>query len=140
MMIQVRYFSKGGNTEKLAKCIARTAGVQAQPIRNGASDRADILFLGASVYWGGIDNKVKDYVEQLDPKKIRKVVIFSTSALAQRAFPDIRKRLEKKGIPVAEENFYCRGEFTALHKGHPDTDDLKAAERFTMDILHQGNV
>ncbi|MCD8335674.1 MAG: flavodoxin [Lachnospiraceae bacterium] len=136
MMIQVRYFSKGGNTKKLADCIARTAGVQAQPIRNGASDQADILFLGASVYWGGIDSQVKEYIKQLDPKKIRKVVVFSTSALAQRAFPNIRKRLEKRGIPVAEENFYCRGEFTALHKGRPNADDLKAAGKFTRDILH----
>ncbi|MCD7735351.1 MAG: flavodoxin [Lachnospiraceae bacterium] len=139
MMIQVRYFSKSGNTKKLADCIARTAGVQAQPIRNGASDQADILFLGASVYWGGIDNQVKEYIEQLDPKKIRKVVVFSTSALAQRAFPDIRKRLEKKNISVSEENFYCRGEFTALHKSRPNSEDLKAAEKFTMGILHRRN-
>ena len=137
MNVQVRYFSKGGNTKKLADCIARTAGVQAQAIGNDADTKADILFLGASVYWGGIDGNMKAYIEQLDPKKVKEVVVFSTSALAQRAFPDMRKRLEKKGIRVAGENYYCRGEFTALHRGHPDKEDLKAAAEFTKDVLRK---
>lgn len=98
---------------------------------------ADVLFLGASVYWGGIDGKVKDYIEQLEPKKVKKVVVFSTSALAERAFPDIKKRLEKRGVKVASDNFYCRGEFTALHKGRPNADDLKEAAAFTKKILEK---
>ncbi len=135
MNIQVRYYSKGGNTKKLADCIARTAEVQAQAIGNGAAEEADILFLGASVYWGGIDGRVKSYMEQLDPGKVREVVVFSTSALAQRAFPAMQKCLEKNGIRVAGESFYCRGEFAALHKGRPNQEDLEAAEQFTRDIL-----
>ena len=138
MNIQVRYYSKGGNTKKLADSIAQTACTEAKVIDNGASEQADILFLGASVYWGGIDNKVKTYIDQLDPQKVKEVVVFSTSALAERAFPDIRKRLEKKGIRVAGENFYCRGQFSALHKGRPNSDDLKAASQFTQDVLRKG--
>ncbi|MCD8015380.1 MAG: flavodoxin [Lachnospiraceae bacterium] len=141
MTIHVRYYSRGGNTKKLAECIAKAAGVQAQAkaIDSGSAEteQADILFLGASVYWGGIDNNVKAYIDQLDPQKVKKVAVFSTSALAQRAMPDIRKRLEKKGIPVADENFYCRGEFAALHKGHPDKEDLKAAEKFAREVLRK---
>ncbi|MCD8038773.1 MAG: flavodoxin [Lachnospiraceae bacterium] len=135
MNVRVAYFSKSGNTKKLADCIAKTAGVRAEAIGNGAQMEADILFLGASVYWGGIDGKVKDYIEQLDSKNVKEVVVFSTSALAQRAFPDIRKRLEKRGLKAADENYYCRGEFAALHKGRPDNDDLKEAAAFTKQIL-----
>lgn len=136
MSTKVVYFSKSGNTKKLADCIAQTAGVNAEVISgNGAREEADLLFLGASVYWAGIDGKVKKYIEQLDPHKVKEVVIFSTSALAERAFPDIKKRLEKRGIKVAEENFYCRGEFTALHKGRPNQEDLKAASEFTQKVL-----
>ncbi|MCD8361740.1 MAG: flavodoxin [Lachnospiraceae bacterium] len=135
MNIQVRYYSKGGNTKKLADCIARTTEVQAQAIGNGATEEADILFLGASIYWGGIDGRVKSYMEQLDPGKVREVVVFSTSALAQRAFPAMQKCLEKKEIRVAGESFYCRGEFAALHKGRPNQEDLEAAAQFTRGIL-----
>ncbi len=137
MRTKVVYFSKSGNTKKLADCIAKTAGVKAKVIGNGAKEEADILFLGASVYWAGIDGKVKTYIDQLDPKKVKEVVVFSTSALAERAFPDIKKRLEKRGIHVSEENFYCRGEFMALHKNRPNADDLKAAEEFTSRILNR---
>lgn len=135
MNIQVKYLSKSGNTKKLADCIAKTAGVQAQVVGNGAAEEADILFLGASVYWAGIDGKVKEYINGLDPKKVKEVIAFSTSALAERAFPDIKKRLEKRGIRVASENFYCRGSFAALHKGRPNDDDLKAAAQFTKEVL-----
>ncbi len=135
MNTKVVYFSKSGNTKKLADCIAQTAGVKAEVIGNGAAAEADVLFLGASVYWAGIDGKVKTYIDQLDSKKVKEVVVFSTSALAERAFPDIRKRLEKRGIRVAEENFYCRGEFTALHRGRPNQNDIKAASDFTKKVL-----
>lgn len=135
MKVRVAYLSKSGNTKKLADCIAQTAGVKAEPIGNGASMEADVLFLGASVYWAGIDGKMKEYIDQLNPKKVKKVIVFSTSALAERAYPDIKKRLLKRGMNVASENFYCRGEFTALHKGRPNSNDLKAAAAFTKKVL-----
>lgn len=135
MNIKVAYLSKSGNTKKLAECMAKTAGVQAENVGNGAAAEADLLFLGASVYWAGIDGKVKTYIDQLDPAKVKEVVVFSTSALAERAFPDIEKRLKKRGIKVAAENFYCRGEFTALHKGRPNAQDLQDAAAFTQKVI-----
>lgn len=61
--------------------------------------------------------------------------MFSTSALAERAFPAMEKRLREKGVRVASENFYCRGAFAALHKGHPNDEDLEAAVQFTKEVL-----
>ena len=135
MDIKVKYFTKTGNTKKLADRIARTVGVQAEPVGNGKDDEADILFLGASVYWAGIDSEVKKYIEELNPSKIKQVVIFSTSALAERAFPNIKKRLNKKGIRVNEYNFYCRGQFTGMHKGRPNEKDLVDVENFAKNII-----
>jgi hypothetical protein len=63
------------------------------------------------------------------------VVIFSTSALVERAFPEIKKYLTDKGIQVSEENYYCRGQFTLLHKGRPNSKDLIEAEKFTKQII-----
>ncbi len=136
MNVQVRYYSKSGNTKKLADCIAQTAGVGAESIHGqGAKTEADLLFLGASVYWNGIDGTVKKFIDELDPKKVKKVAVFSTSALAERAFPDIKKRLEKKGIAVADEDFYCRGSFMTMHKGRPNADDLAKAAEFTKNVM-----
>jgi flavodoxin len=135
MDVQVVYYTKTGNTKKLADCIAATAGVRAGVIGKDAAVQADILFLGASVYWGGIDGKVKSYINSLSPEYVKEAVVFSTSAIAERGFPEIKKRLEKRGIKVCDENFYCRGEFRSLHKGKPDAEDLAEAARFTKKIL-----
>ena len=135
--IAVRYFSKSGNTKKLADVIAKTAGCVAESIPVPVNGNVDILFLGASVYWGGISSEVKAYIQTLDKDKIGRVVVFSTSALAERAFPQVQKILQDKGIQVDTENFYCRGEFTALHKGRPNQDDLDAAKKFTSEILER---
>jgi flavodoxin len=133
--IAVRYYSKSGNTKKLAERIAAVAGCNAEMTEVDLSEKVDILFLGASVYWAGIDKNVKDYIERLDKNTVGKVVIFSTSALAERAVPNIKKLLAAKKIKVAAEDFYCRGQFASLHRGKPDNKDLAAAEEFTRKII-----
>ncbi|MCC8069090.1 MAG: flavodoxin [Ruminococcus sp.] len=133
--VAVRYFSKSGNTKKLADVIAKTTGCKAEHIPTPINNSVDILFLGASVYWGGISSEVKEYIQKLDKSKVGKVVVFSTSALTERAFPQIKKRLQNKGIQVDSKNFYCYGEFTALHKGRPNQDDLECAKKFTTEII-----
>ncbi|MCC8047122.1 MAG: flavodoxin [Clostridiales bacterium] len=133
--VAVHYFSKSGNTKKLADEIAKTVDCKAEQIPSPIEDKVDILFLGASVYWGGISSEVKDYIQTLNKDSIGKVVVFSTSALAERAFPQIQKKLQDKGIPIESNNFYCRGEFTALHKGRPNQEDLNAARKFAAEMI-----
>lgn len=135
--VAVRYFSKSGNAKKLADVIAETADCAATQIPAPIDNKADILFLGASVYWGGISAEVKEYIQTLDKGKIGKVVVFSTSAFAERAFPQIQKRLEGRGIPVESRNFYCRGAFAVLHRGRPNQDDLNAAKKFTAEMIER---
>ncbi len=131
----VRYYSRSGHTKRIAEVIAGVVSCKAEPITVPLDKHVDLLFLGASVYWGGISSEVKDYIQQLDKEKIGRVVVFSTSALTERAFPQIRDLLQKKGIPVASENFYCRGEFTALHRGHPNKADLNQAVHFARKMM-----
>lgn len=134
---EVRYYSKTGNTAKLAERIAKTAGCKAKTIEVPLTEQTDILFIGASVYKAGIDKAVKDFIASLDSTKIKKVVIFSTSAFVERAYPEIRKYLSEKGISVASEDFYCRGQFTLLHRGRPNEQDLMDAEAFTKKIMQE---
>ncbi len=137
--VAVRYFSKSGNTKKLADEIAKTVNCQAEQIPMPINDEIDILFLGASVYWGGISSEVKKYIQTLDSNKIGKVVVFSTSALAERAFPQIQKLLQNKNIQVDDRNFYCRGEFTMLHKNRPNQEDLNEVRKFVTELISEKN-
>jgi len=133
--IAVRYYSKSGNTKKLAEKIAEVAGCKAETTDIDLHEKVDILFLGASVYWGGIDKNVKHYIERLDKNMVGKVVIFSTSALAERGLPSIKKHLLAKDIKVATDDYYCRGQFATLYKGKPDEKDLVAVEDFTKKMI-----
>ena len=135
MNVAVRYYSQTGNTKKLAETIANVAGTIAQTTDIPIAEETDILFLGASVYWAGIDNHVKQFIASLDNHKVKKVAVFSTSALAERAFPSVEKLLRAKGISVSRDNFYCRGEFKFMHKGRPNAQDLNDAKDFAIKII-----
>ena len=50
MTIAVRYYSKTGNTKKLAERIAKEAGVKALPITEPITEDIETLFLASSVY------------------------------------------------------------------------------------------
>ena len=50
MKVAVRYYTKTGNTKRLAEAVAEAAGVEALPISVPVDEAVDILFLGNSYY------------------------------------------------------------------------------------------
>lgn len=136
MKVAVRYYTRSGNTEKLAKAIADAVGVQALTTDEKLTEDVDILFLGSSVYAYGVDEEVKKFVAGIDVN-VGKVVNFSTAALVKSTYKQVGKLLKEKGIPQAAEEFYCRGSFGPMHKGKPDASDLKAAADFAKKIVSE---
>ena len=136
MKIAVRYFSRGGNTKKLADAISKAVGVEAKTTSVPLTDDVDILFLGSSVYANGVDNAIKEFVNGISVK-VGKVVNFSTAALVKSSYKQVSKLLEGKHIPFAKEEFYCRGSFAMMHKGRPNADDCNAAAEFARKIISQ---
>ncbi|MDR1409136.1 MAG: flavodoxin [Oscillospiraceae bacterium] len=134
MKIEVRYLSKSGNTAKVAESIAKAVNVSAEPITVPVSDDTDLLFLGGATYAFGIDDKMKQYVSGL-PQTVKCVAVFTTSAIVKSAFGQIQQALEDRGIKVADRAFYCRGEFRVMHKGRPNSDDLKKAGEFAKTVI-----
>lgn len=134
MTIAVRYYSKGGNTKKLAEAVAAAVGVTAEPISVPLLDRVDVLFLGSSVYAYGVDGKVRDFLED-NSIRISKLVNFSTAALISGTYSQIKKICEQNDIPLAEEEFHCRGSFAMLHKGRPNDEDCAAAAAFARRVI-----
>ena len=133
MKIAIRYFSRGGNTKKLADAISKAVGVDAETTSVPLEDDVDVLFLGSSVYAGGVDNEVKEFVNGISVK-VGKVVNFSTAALVKSTYKQVSKLLAEKHIPFAAEEFHCRGSFAVMHKGRPNADDCKAAAEFARKI------
>lgn len=136
MKIAVRYYSKTGNTKKLADAIATQLHVDAKDISEGLNEKVDILFLGSSVYWAGMDGSVKKFLKQ-HGKNAKMIVSFSTAALITSTFNQLQKLSEEAGLNLSRKEFHCRGEFQMLHKGKPDKADLKAVRDFAEAIVEQ---
>ena len=136
MKIAVRYFSRGGNTKKLADAISKAIGVGAETASVPLTEDVDILFLGSAVYANGVDNAIKECVRGINVK-VGKAVNFSTAALVKSSYKQVSKLLAEKHIPFAKEEFYCRGSFAMMHKGRPNADDCEAAAEFARKIILQ---
>ena len=130
MTFAVRFYTKTGNTEKLARAIAEELGVEALPLSQPVNEKVDILFLGNSYYAFSIDPEVKSFIAGLSKDKVGKIVNFGSAALLNSTFKKVKAEAAKVGIPMDENEFHCKGEFKALHKGRPNEADLKAAAEF----------
>ena len=135
MKIAVRYYTKTGNTKRLAEAIGKAIGVEALPISASITEPVDILFLGNSYYAFSIDPEVRNFVKSLDKNKVGRIVNFGSAAMLNSTYKKVKAEADKIGIPVDEREFHCKGEFKGLHKGKPDQADLKAAAAFAKKIV-----
>ena len=135
MKTAVRYYTKTGNTKRLAEAVAKAAGVEALPISTPVEEPVDILFLGNSYYAFSIDPEVRAFIRSLNPKQVGRIVNFGSAAMLNSTWKKVKAEADKVGIPVDEREFHCKGEFKGIHKGKPDGEDLKAAEAFARTIL-----
>lgn len=133
MKIEIRYYSKTGNTKKLADTIGSALKLPVEEVSRPLTQDVDILFLGSSAYAAGIDQEVKDFIQNINVK-VGKVVNFSTAALLPSTYNQVKKLVEQKGLTMAKEEFHCRGSFAMMHKGKPDAQDLKQAAAFAKKV------
>ena len=134
MKIAVRYYTKTGNTKKLAEAIAKAVGVEALPLSVPIPEPVDILFLGNSYYAFSIDPEVRDFVRGLDKAMVGKIVNFGSAAMLNSTYKKVKAEADRVGIPMDEREFHCRGEFKGIHKGRPNEEDLREAAAFAKKI------
>jgi len=134
MKAAVRYYTKTGNTKRLAEAVANALGVEALPIDTPVTEQVDILFLGNSYYAFSIDPEVRAFVRSLDREKVGKIVNFGSAAMLNSTYKKVKAEADKVGIPMDEREFHCKGEFKGVHKGRPNGEDLRAAAEFARQI------
>ena len=138
MKIAVRYYTKTGNTKRLAEAIAAAVGVEALPLGAPLEEPVDILFLGNSYYAFSIDPEVRQYVQSLKSGQVGKIVNFGSAAMLNSTYKKVKAEADKVGIAMDEREFHCKGEFKGLHKGRPNEEDLAAAADFARKIAEEG--
>ena len=134
MKVSVRYYTKTGNTKRVAEAIAAALGVRALPISEPVTEKTDILFLGNSYYAFTIDPAVRDFVRSLDSRCVGKLVNFGTAALLNSTFKKVKAEADRAGIPMDAREFHCKGEFRKMNRGRPNEDDLRDAAAFAREI------
>ena len=127
MKYAVRYYTKTGNTKKLAEAIAGALGVEALPISEPVTEPVDILFLGNSYYAFSIDPEVRKFIQSLDKEKVGSIANFGSAAMLNSTYKKVKAEADKVGIPMQEKEFHCRGEFKGVHKGRPNAVDVASA-------------
>ena len=127
MKYAVRYYTKTGNTKRLAEAVAEALGVEALPVSEPVTEPVDILLLGNSYYAFTIDPEVRAFVRSLDKNLVGRIANFGTAAMMNSTWKKVKAEADKLGIPMAESEFHCKGEFRGAHKGRPNKEDLAAA-------------
>lgn len=135
MKIAIRYYTKTGNTKKLAEAIGSAIGVEAKTVDEPLTEDIDILFLGSAVYAAGIDQKIKDFIKNINVN-VGEVVNFSSAALIESTYKQVKKEVEANGLKMSENEFHCRGAFKFVHRGRPNDDDLRDVQEFAKRIIN----
>ncbi len=140
MDIAIRYYTRGGNTKKLALAFEETLGVKALDVSNSLETKTDILFLGCSYYAFDMDGAVKEFLTN-NKDNISKIVLFGTSAMIKSMKKPLSKVLKsiESNIEIYEDEFHCPGSFGIFHKGRPNENDINNAKEFATKFLNMIN-
>ncbi|MBQ6488173.1 MAG: hypothetical protein IJI75_02990 [Solobacterium sp.] len=137
MKAAVRYYTKTGNTKRLAEAVAEAVGTEALPISTPVDEPVDILFLGNSYYAFTIDPEVRNFIRSLDKNNVGRIVNFGSAAMLNSTWKKVKAEADKAGIKMDEREFHCKGEFKGVHKGRPNAEDLAAASAFAKSIVSE---
>jgi flavodoxin len=139
MKIALVYFSRGGNTRKIAGVMAEELGVTAVDIKTEQPDVSDVdlLVVGSGTYGSKPSKDMVAYLENLTPVAGKKVACFSSCASgdASKTLQAMKDILSKKGYSTVD-CFSCLGKWLMgiSRRGHPSDEELAQAREFAKKI------
>ena len=100
MKVAVRYYTKTGNTKRLAEAVAAAVGAEALPIDVPVDEAVDVLFLGNSYYAFSIDPEVREFIASHPTVYLSTHTPLGCENLEAKATVDLNNPPESK--PVGE--------------------------------------
>lgn len=134
-MDAIRFYSRTGNTEKLANLLGEQLHVPAKSIDSPIDKSVDRLFLGGGVYNMSADKHLKAFAANLDPEKVKEVFLFGTSGSVFTIEKQLTKVLKKKKIPVAGDHLFLHGVMPKM--GNINGHQKKEIEAFAKETVTQ---
>ena len=132
MKIALVYFSRGGNTRKIAETMAEELEVKALDVTKEKPDLSDVdlLVVGSGTYGSKPGKEMVAYLENLEPVAGKRAACFSSCASgdASKTLQAMKEILSKKGY-VNTDCFSCLGKWLMgfSRRGHPSEEELTQA-------------
>ncbi len=141
----VVYYSKTGNTEKLARAIAKGLEADLKRVEEVHDVSGyDLICVGTPVYGFAPAKPVRKFLEEIPPLSGRKGIGFCTMHVVgdKRTLRIIKEKMEVKKITFLG-GFSCRGLSSIFanigpkifNRGRPNEEDLRKAEDFGRKML-----
>ena len=136
MDVGVVYYSKTGNTKKLAEAIAGAIGCTAADVSEFDTGKTyDIMYIGGAIYGGKLDPALMQFIEGIDPSKVKRAALFTTYAFGESATGMMKALLKEKGIVSEDVVYKCKGKFMFFNGKSPNAKELEDAGKFAQQIL-----
>ena len=134
MKFAIRYYSKSGNTEKLAKAVSDVLDVPAYDIGHDLTEDVDVLFFGSGVYGCALDPAVVSFISNIRVN-VGCFVNFSTAGMMTSNYDMVRDVLSTSDIVLSDREFHCPGSFVGLNDGRPNDNDVEDVKKFAEGFL-----
>lgn len=133
----VIYSSMTGHSKKIAKAIEVKTNLKAYNVKDKPELKGyDMIFIVSGIYASKARPELIEYTNLLTEYNTKKITLItsSTSGMKQN---DIRAVFEKKGIPVNEKEYICKGGFLFKDMGRPNPDDISGVIDFVKSIIEE---
>ena len=129
MTASVRYYTRSGNTKRMAEAAAEVLGLEALTVEEDLSEKTELLFLGSAMYAWNADKSVVAFLSR-NREKIGKIVVFGSSASGKSTHAKLAECAETLGIAIDPDYYSCPGHFLFMNKERPNEADLEALKAF----------
>lgn len=137
-MDQIIYYSRGGNTKKVASAIADELQTNAVDVKDASMDGTEkgiVIFLGSGNYGGKPGPKMLDLIENNDFSNM-KVALFGTSGSGKGSELQEMEAALKAKKAMIQGKYYCKGKtFGLINRGHPSNEELNEAKSFARKMI-----
>ena len=139
-MDQIIYYSRGGNTRKVAEAIAEELQVNATNVNNasiGEIDNEMVLFLGSGNYGGRPGSKIIEFIKKNDFSNMQ-VALFGTSGGGKGNELKLMEEIIELNGATVKGKFYCKGKtFGLINRRNPTAEELNEAKSFAQKMVEK---
>ena len=127
--MQVLYFSKAGNTEKMAQAIGKSQKAKSDKIPPAYPvEGQKLILIGLELGKGSVDKQVKDFINDLKPERTKNVAFFVTGNVS--ALEELKDILKHKGVNVLDDVYACEVKGGLFRSGKVTDEDIQAGVKW----------